>query len=765
MNSLRQIISGYVVTLLLLAMAAAFWFAQVDCVARPAVEAAVAPAEEFSAVRADAVLGRILGSERPHPVSTPENAAVRARILNELAAIGVPASIHSGFACNGARSIGLLSCGTVNDILGQVVAGKGKAIVLMAHYDSVPAGPGAADDESSVATIIEAARALRTQPAAFRHPILALFTDGEEAGLLGAAAFLDDPRLRARVGAVINAEARGNRGRSLLFQTSADNGPLIDIYAQYLSLYAASSLYDEIYRFLPNDTDLTLFIRAGFPSLNFAFTEDVAQYHTALDTRANVDLSSVQQQGDNVLGMARGLEHADFTHLGSNDEIYLDLLGRVFLHIPAHWAVPLSLAAFFILLTASWLAQDRPFRTKDWIGAILVTPLLLLGAALGGWLLYTLAQSVSGMPDPSYAHPTLLRLALVFFIGALTLVAGRFAPTPAAAAACWLWMAGLGIVVACLLPGFSPYFLLPSCVAAILLSVASMLPGKWNGTAGQVALVLSAVPALLLWVGLGAQGETVMGLKLHPLVTLPVALGLTTLVPLFAAYPLPRVGGRVSMALMALVAFLFTVLAGREPAYSTGAPQRLNVTYVEEGGRARWGVDALAPVPPALRAIAKFSVRPERVSPFAWSSLYLAPAGTGRDIPPTTQILANLHSGVRRQVVLGIHGSRLTQQIFVILEKPRGLEAVDIGHRRFVTPPDWAARDRIVIACMSRDCASLQLGLTLTSNDSLNAIIGEQRFGLPPSAGVLLAARPKAAVSSQNGDGVLLIRHLRIPPA
>ena len=40
----------------------------------------------------------------------------------------------------------------------------GKAVLLMAHYDSVPAGPGAGDDLSGVAAILEAARALKAGP-------------------------------------------------------------------------------------------------------------------------------------------------------------------------------------------------------------------------------------------------------------------------------------------------------------------------------------------------------------------------------------------------------------------------------------------------------------------------------------------------------------------------------------------------------------------------------------------------------------------------
>jgi len=765
MSGDRHFLPGLVAALLLFALAAMFWFAEVDWASRPAAKPITAPLKEFSAERAESVLSRILGAGRPHPVSTPENAAIRARILKELSGLAVPARVHSGFTCNAEQRFGLLSCATVSDIVGEIAPGNGKAIVLMAHYDSVPAGPGAADDESSVATIIEAARALKTVPVQFHHPILALFTDGEEAGMLGAALFLHDPALRARVGVVINAEARGNRGRSLLFQTSAGNGPLIDLYARNISTYAASSLYQEIYRFLPNDTDLTLFIREGIPSFNFAFTEDVAQYHTVRDTRANLDPQSLQQQGDNVLKLVHGLEQTDFAHLTGFDEIYVDLLGRLFLHVPVQWALPLSVAAFLMLLAAAWLRRGEIVSIGARAAAFAVLPALVLGAALVGWLLHTLAQYVSCMPDPSYANPTVLRLAFAFAIGALALPSGRFAPAPAIAVACWLWMGGLGILVAILLPGFAPYFLIPSVVAAVLLLIAAALAGSWNGIAGHTALLLSAAPALLLWIGLGAAGETVMGLKLHPLVTVPFALGLSTLLPMFAVCRLSRPAGNVLAGVMAITAVALAVLAGKQPAYSPGAPQRLNITYVEQDGRAEWGVDALAPVPKPLQKAARFDETPNRVSPLAWSSLYLGPAGVSRDTPPAAHLLADKRSHDGRHMVLSVHGSTQARQMFVVLEHPRGLRAIEVNDWHFAAPPDWASRDRIVIACMSRDCASMKLALTLSGHAPLEAIVGEQRFSLPPGAAPLLAARPNTAVPSQNGDGTLLLAHFHAPSA
>src|SRR4029453_6210943 len=65
----------------------------------------------------------------------------------------------------------------------------GPAVVLMAHYDGVPGGPAAADAGSGPAAILETLRALRAGPP-LAHDVIALITDGEEAGLLGAAAFV-----------------------------------------------------------------------------------------------------------------------------------------------------------------------------------------------------------------------------------------------------------------------------------------------------------------------------------------------------------------------------------------------------------------------------------------------------------------------------------------------------------------------------------------------------------------------------------------------
>ncbi|MBW8708656.1 MAG: M20/M25/M40 family metallo-hydrolase, partial [Alphaproteobacteria bacterium] len=233
-------------------MIAGIWLLSVYGQSRPDALGREAPAPQFSAGRADAVLGRVLGNQAPHPVGSVEAQAVRARILRELAAMGVPAGTQTGMSCYSEKRWNNIPCGSVTNIIAGVAPGakndNGKAIVLMAHSDSVPAGPGAADDGSGVAILLETIRALRARgiEGGAEHPVLALFTDGEEAGMVGASLYLRDPMRRAKIGAVINVEARGNQGPSYLFQTSGGNSKLIGLYAAHLRQYATSSLYGEI---------------------------------------------------------------------------------------------------------------------------------------------------------------------------------------------------------------------------------------------------------------------------------------------------------------------------------------------------------------------------------------------------------------------------------------------------------------------------------------------------------------------------------------
>ena len=266
-------------------VAVAIWFLGASFDGLPKPRGLDAPPTEFSAARAYATLGRILGEQVPHPVSSDANHDVRDRVRAEFTTLGIKTDLYRANGCNGRAIYGFFACGMVEDIIAQVAPGQGKAIVMLAHYDSVPAGPGASDDQSGVVTILETVRALKARGIKTRHPIIAVITDGEEAGLLGAAAYADNKGFRDNVGVVVNVEARGNQGPSLLFQTSPGDEKLIDLYAKSVPEYATSSLFAVIYKLLPNDTDLTVFLNKQLTGYNFAFSGTVAHYHTPLVRR------------------------------------------------------------------------------------------------------------------------------------------------------------------------------------------------------------------------------------------------------------------------------------------------------------------------------------------------------------------------------------------------------------------------------------------------------------------------------------------------
>jgi len=749
------------VSLALLMLAAGFWFLQSYGRSTPAVVSAAASTREFSAERAGRLLAQLLGPEKPHPVSSDENDRVRGRIETELSRLGLhPLTLHS-FACHSPHDYGVFICASVTDVIADVKPGAGKAIVLLAHYDSVPAGPGAADDESGVATVIETARALIARGLPGKHPVMAVLTDGEEADLLGAAVFLKNPRLRARVGAVVNVEARGNRGPSLLFQTSAGDGPLIDLYAKYVPEYATSSLYHEIYRFLPNDTDLTLFIAAGLPSFNFAYVGGVADYHTARDIRANLDPISVQEHGDNMLGVVSGLENADFAHLRGSNDIYFDILGRWLPRVRAGLAVPLALLAFLGVLIVGFFARSERYASREWLRAFAITPALILAGLFSGFFLHAIASLISGMPDPAYASPAAFRLALAFALGGSAFLVSRLASPGTTLFAVWLWLAAVGVIVAILLPGFSPYFLLPSLVAAIVLAIATVVR---RDAFGLATTFFAALVALLVWSSIGALGEMIMGLKLHPLFTVPFALALSTLVPLLSRCALPRRIWIAGTACLFASSTIAAAVQGFQPTFSALAPQRLNITYVQDRTHAEWAIDAFAPVPKAMRAAARFSAKPQRISDIA-SPCYVAPAGAPHFAPPTATVIARPPVGGFRRVTVKLHGSREARQMYVTIPKAADLKSVDIAGWHADAPAVWTNQDAVAIACMSRDCADQSITLTLASRSGATLGIYEHRFGLPDFARPLVAARPPTAVPSQNGDGVTLVNTVTIPAA
>jgi hypothetical protein len=319
-------------------------------------------------------------ARQPHSMGTPANVAVHDYLVQRCQALGLQVSLQDTSTFTSA--FGQVVGGRVQNIIARLPGQKpgDKAVLVVAHYDSQPHTPGAGDDGASVAAMLETIRALRTGPP-LAHDVIWLFTDGEEADLLGARAYAaDTARLRREVGVVLNFEGRGNRGPSLMFEVNSQNGWVIRAFAQAAPVAFASSLFYEVYRYLPNDTDFTPLRQAGLPGLNFAYVDGFSYYHSPADTPAHLDLGSLQHQGAYMLSLVRHFGNTPLTQTKAPDYTFFNPIGHWLVHYPAAWNQPLTLLTLAILLLVILLAQQR--RRLSWLS--------LLGGAvawLGGLLL------------------------------------------------------------------------------------------------------------------------------------------------------------------------------------------------------------------------------------------------------------------------------------------------------------------------------------------------------------------------------------------
>ena len=330
-------------------------------------------------------------AQRPHPLRSADHDRVRTYIAGQFQELGTPAGFQIIPVTFRGESI------VVENLVARLPgSGNTRPVMLAAHYDSTPRGPGAGDDAHGVAVLLGTLRALRAGPP-LRNDVIFLVTDGEEAGLLGASAFAREHSWRQEPGVVMNFEARGTGGQATMFETSAGNEWLIRNLQAAAPWANATSFAYEVYRRMPNDTDLTVFKRAGLAGLNFAFIEHPEWYHRPQDDPGHLDLRSVQEQGNYALALARQFGGQDLRRTASGDAIYFPtpLTGLI---VYREWYVlPLALmttAGLVLAVLAGWRRRKRGL----WMALLLAIPagLLFLVARAAPGASYVLQWPLAG---------------------------------------------------------------------------------------------------------------------------------------------------------------------------------------------------------------------------------------------------------------------------------------------------------------------------------------------------------------------------------
>ena len=415
----------------------------------------------------------------PRPTGSAENARVRGYLAGRMRQLGMAVGEQSGplpeKSAEKLRERGNLAVAldTAVNLIG-LLPGRNRAepaVLLMAHYDSVPASPGAPDDAAGVAAALEIVRAVKTRGQPERD-LAVLLTDAEEVGLVGAELFFGAHPLARRIGAVINMESRGGGGRTAMFETGRGNGEMMALYRRSVARPSSNSLAVLIYGVMPNRTDFTISKAQGIAGFNFAYVGKAELYHSPMATADALDGRTLQDMGAQALGVAGALAFSPKLPSKSPDAVFGDVLGLfVIAYQPAvGWAL-LALAAGLFGFSWARVRRTLPAGRSELRGRAALALTFLLHTAL----LLRLGNLVSGSgDDPNYYDrlAALPRLELQAFLLCLA-----------------------GLLLACV--GRSPAKRLLAAVPALLLTVIGLILAGWSSILAGLG-VAAAATALLL---------------------------------------------------------------------------------------------------------------------------------------------------------------------------------------------------------------------------------------------------------------------------
>lgn len=688
-------------------------------------------------------LTRILGDQRPHPVDSPANDLVRERILNEIKTLGYTPEVRDDFACRGSKRFGGMSCARVRNILFRSGPQGGGAALIAAHYDSVPAGPGAGDDGAGVAATLEIAA--RFVGRSLTKPIIFLLTDGEEVGLLGATSFVRKDPWAKDVAFAINMEARGTGGPAIMFQTSTPNGREIAALTAKPVRTIANSMAADIYRTLPNDTDATEFLGKGYDVVNFAFINPVARYHTPLDSLAHLEHASVGHMGGAALVALEGyLAAKPAASTPEAQVIYSDILGRFMLVLPL--AVGYGLLGFGLLEALLAFVRSGPNGAVRALFAPLVSLLVAGGIGFGAlWLIDQMrVESQWWFATPMAGRVLVYSSGLLGALLALWLCRGINAKRVLAGA--WIWVIGLFLGLSLVSPGS----MILAAPAAGIAGVGFVLTATKTdrgllvvtfGLASALVLLIFILPALdFAEVGLGFGLGWAFG-------AVAALLMLCVLAPIWQ--PETKMAG-VSFLTLAVVggAFAWAAIA---TAYSPEIPRPLNVQHWHGGeGDNAW---VLGPgdeaAPKAMQAIAPFKLAPLTNSD---SKRVHAPAPlpSGATLPARIDILSETKTMDGRTVKLRVLAPG-ADEVILSVPKEAQVRTLTGGGDGQAGGVSFDAPKALGLRCVGRSCGQWDLEVRLGPKPApwiTRAVV--RRLG--PETDPLIKARPPWTSPVQGGD-------------
>ncbi len=264
-------------------------------------------------LRAERVAGLLQFSSRQYAILRPQGGPEAARARDSLRYEPLPAiqlsqEQYFQMARNLARGVPvrlelnvqnrwltdeLTAANTTAEIPGGDL--RDQVVMLGAHLDSWFGGTGATDNGAGSVVMMEAMRILKTLGLAPRRTIRIALWSGEEQGLLGSAAWVDQHRSAlGTISAYVNVDNGTGRIRGIWNQS---NEAVVPIFEQMLWPFKDLGVV-AVRRGNTGGTDHLSFDRAGVPGFNFV--QDPIEYgtrthHTDADTFERLLLDDLKQ--------------------------------------------------------------------------------------------------------------------------------------------------------------------------------------------------------------------------------------------------------------------------------------------------------------------------------------------------------------------------------------------------------------------------------------------------------------------------------------
>jgi hypothetical protein len=701
-------------------------------------------AGQFDTDRALARLQRILGDQHPHAVDTPADDAVRGRLIAELNAIGLQSRVQEADDCSGFPRSRVVSCSRVRNVIATIPGTRpGPHLLLSAHYDSTPTGPGAGDDGIGVATLLEIGSILKASPPP--RPVTLLFNEGEEYGLNGAAAFVRLDPAAHEVNSLINIDGRGVGGPALMHETSDPNGAAMAAYASATQRPYANSISTDFAKLIPNSTDVVFYKPTGWTLLNFAWLGNETRYHSPGDRIEALDRDTVGHIGSEVLVATRAFTTmADPARAGSGRTVFTDIGGRIFIHLP------LAIAAILLgLLVAAALLLG-------WRRSALGKPLLVAAATVvGGSAAASLAAVVAGLLRPGdfwRAYPLIAYLALyavlVLVMGALWSRMGDGFDRPRMRAAAWLLILLLGSALSLALPGATIFFLLAPALALAGIALGPRSPALATALAFAAAILQFVMFAELL----ALIEMLLIDGPLWAVAPLAALAALPALVELDAARLRPALG------LTALAALGLSAAALAVPRSSAERPLGMSIDYFRDVIRnsANWGIATKqAPLPSSFP-----DTWTKGVLPYNGRMRWIAPAPLLPTPVAGAHVVASAPAGSGRRVRIALSSGGADS---VVIRFPEDAKVLALGLPGGAVPVPAAGEPRkATLRCTGRSCDRLVIEAVLGDSRPLTVEIYSIRFGLPPQGAPLASARPRNAIPQYAPDSTITLSKVKL---